>query len=279
MCVEGQPDWVVDVDDGTMCLQCSPEPGPLCGWQKSAADRVQIKIQSDSQQHDAFSELLVLEWKDWLSFVSSVGLNSAAPINDILENLAPALLKLGLKGKAAIKVINGNQYVVIAGYAGLRKILTGTKYLPSNVKVADLVIGTAKLAKSAVKTTALSIVLVGAADVLEAVLDDKDWLSTEVELTVLSDMTKQTIGAVAGYVAAALLSVAGAPVCVPIAAGIVIALAVSSALDSYYPRTKLVEGIRDYYDNLMDQGGHLLQDFERALLWQVWPHGEVPFPY
>jgi hypothetical protein len=73
--------------------------------------------------------------------------------------------------------------------------------------------------------------------------------------------------------------VAGFPVVAPIAAGIIIGIAVGYALDVYFPTEDIVAAMDKYYDDLMARAGWSLYQFERELLWQVWPHGLSPFPY
>ena len=276
-CVENNPFWAVNTDDGTMCQQPSPQAGIVCT--SRMAVKVRCSVQPAPRAVDGpFSELLVIKGSEWLKFAASLGKDATGPIKDILEGLLPALKKLGPLGRATIRQIKGKDYVIISGYPGLRKILTGTKYLPENPKVADLVIGSARLGESAVKGTALSIVLVAADDVLEAVLDDKPLLSKELAFTVLADTSKQIIASLVGYIAAVSVAAMGAPVVVTIGAGIVIGIVVSKALDSVVPTEKIVKAMDEYYENLLDEGGRFLEQLEREMLRALWPP-DLYFPY
>jgi hypothetical protein len=45
------------------------------------------------------------------------------------------LRELGLNGRYYTKEINGRTYVILRGYAGLRKVLSASRYLTTNPKV------------------------------------------------------------------------------------------------------------------------------------------------
>lgn len=278
-CVAEKPTFMSVMDPGTKRIGISPVPQTLghtsdgevlfCG-----ANCVQPATEPQGQP----SELLVLTIEEWKQVIG-IGKDGISPTKDIVSDLYPALRKLGIKGKAAIKVVNGKSYVIIAGYPGLRKILTGTRYLASNAKVADLVIGTKALGRSALKSTPLAIGVIAAADVLQFILDDKDLLSRELGFTLLVDIGKSGIASLCGFIAGAALTAAGAPVVVPIAAGIVLAIVVGKALDDAVPTDQLVKAMEDYFDDLFARMGRYLNDLERQILWMVWPHHAMAFPY
>lgn len=235
-------------------------------------------------QDDNFTELLIIEAAEWLKFAAAEGANAFAPLKDTIGDLMPAMKKLGLWGRASIRVHKGKEYVVISGYAGLRKILTGTRYLATNPKVADLVIGTQRLARSAMNTNAWAIVLVVAVDVGEALVDsilrDEAFLTQELGFKIAANVGKAALSGLAGFVASALVAgIAGAPVVAPIAAGILVGLAVSYALNKVAPTDKIVEAMKKYRDGLKQRVNRFFYQLEREIMWRVWPHGQAPFPY
>ena len=276
--------WETMSDDGTSCRQPSPMPGSIGGGPvlRQAVCPFECRIEASDNIAESPSELIIIDKDELIKFLSSLGANAASPIKDILTDLQAALKKLGFTGRAAIRTIKGVDYVVISGYPGLRKFLNAPKYKVTNLKVADLVIGTSRLANSAVKGTTLSIVLVTATDVLEAVLDDKKLLELELGFTILTNVSKAVFSGLAGFIAGAAVAALGAPVVLPIAAGIVVGIGVGQALDKIFPTDKIVAAMVSYYEKLaesaLEKGGRWLQQREREILWRIWPHQTIPFP-
>jgi hypothetical protein len=274
--------WEAMSDDGTSCRQPSPLPGSTGGPViRQAVCPFECRVETVSDSSDSHSELIVIDRVELVKFLASLTANAASPVKDILTDLYAAMKKLGFTGRAAIRTINGVDYVVIAGYPGLRKFLNAPKYKLTNVKVADLVIGTSRMAKSAVKGTVLSIVLISAANVLEAVLEDKDLLQKELGFTILVDVSKAVISGIAGFLVGAAFA-ASAPVVVAIAAGIIAGIAVGVLLDKVFPTDKIVAAMVTYYEELRESalayGARWLHQLEREILWRIWPHRTIPFP-
>lgn len=74
---------------------------------------------------------------------------------------AELLRELGLNGSYYTKEINGRTYVILRGYAGLRKVLSASRYLPNNPKViAYGLTRTAQAAEGAVNIIITIVVLV-----------------------------------------------------------------------------------------------------------------------
>jgi len=64
-----------------------------------------------------------------------------------------------LKIKAIEYVINGKEYIKITGYAGVRRILTGTRYGARNPQMLEMAIGMRGVANSIVKGTSFVFML------------------------------------------------------------------------------------------------------------------------
>ena len=57
--------------------------------------------------------------------------------------------ELGIDGRVAVTTAaDSRSYVIVKGYPGVRSVLTGTRYLETNVKVVKLAIGRVGLAAS-----------------------------------------------------------------------------------------------------------------------------------
>lgn len=112
---------------------------------------------------------------------------------------------------------------------------------------------------------------------LEAVLSDDATLS-ELGLKIAVDLTKAVIAGVAGYLAGAALTAAGIA-CLPLAGAIVVGVAVGFVLDYFVPTDKIVAAMQGFSDSLLNKAARLLNEIERQILWQIWPHHAIPFPY
>ena len=97
-----------------------------------------------------------------------------------------------------------------------------------------------------------------------------------IAFTVLADVGKAAIATLAGFIASAVVATSGI-VFLPIAAGIVVGIVVTMALDKYVPTENLVKAIDDAIDRMLDEAGRTLHDFERALLRTAWPFDQ-PLP-
>lgn len=277
VCVEGQEDGSFYVDEGTTNLQMCVSPDPLA---PSGAElekmicEAPFSLEGDDLQATSATpdnEVFVFDWKKVAQEISGKIKDFAPAVKDSIDDLAPALKKLGITGKAYIKTYKGKQYVILKGYAGLRKILTGTRYLASNVKVVDLVIGTGRMAKSAVKSSALSVILVTADNVLKHVLEDKDLLSREFGFRMATDLTKSAVSAIIALAGGAALTALAAPVAVTIAGGIIIGLAVGLALDAAFPTDDIVAAMEAEYQSIVRKMSRGLDQLEREIIWRFAP--------
>jgi hypothetical protein len=87
--------------------------------------------------------------------------------------LARLTMDLGIFGKAVTKEINGRQYVVFSGYAGLRTIFRGTRYSLDHHKVVRMgigQIGDQNIVKSGAR---LTIYITVPLTILECILKDE----------------------------------------------------------------------------------------------------------
>lgn len=271
-----QPAGETAEDKGNRYRQVDYRPGPV--GKSAAGNGVKPSRSKVQMVMDGLAEeLLIIEENEFRKMAVSWGANAAMPITDTLTGLYPAMKKLGLTGKAYIKVTNGKEYVIIKGKTGVRKLLPGSRYAATNVRVADLVIGAKQLGHSALKSGALSLVFVAASDVFQyTVMDDKDFLSRELGLTLLANLSKASLATLIGTIASLAVSAASIPVVVPIAAGILVGVAVGVTLDQHYPTDKLVEAMENSYQENVVQP---MYQMWREMLWRSWPHSQVPFPY
>ncbi|HWL10906.1 MAG TPA: hypothetical protein VNQ76_21035, partial [Planctomicrobium sp.] len=267
--------WDKQSDDGLICRPTAPSyPGVVKGPEirtdpRRHAYRVEIK---EETQSESFNELVVIDAKEWIKYLASIGANSAVPINETLTSLRNELNKTGLKGKAATRIIDGVEYVIVSGYRGVRKFLGKVKTL-SNLKVVDMVISAEKTFRSSIQSfgkssavgTAITAVLVSASNVLSAILDDQELLGKELGFTLLADIGKAAISGIASFAAMAIVAAAGAPVAA-ILAGIVIGVVVTNLLDSYFPTEKIVGAMTEFVDSIIAQWSQHFYRFHNDLM-------------
>ena len=199
------------------------------------------------------------------------GISTSATTGRTLWNHRRILHDFGFKGKFYIKTVKGKQYVIFRGYSGLRKWYTGTRYRATNPKVVNL--GSVGKLKSGLKGNAVTILIVGAIDVVEWMLDDSE--NKQVEdlcVTLGMDILKTVIGSIitAGIVAAVLGAVvllAGctAPVWGVIIGGAFLSVGVGSALDIIDNKI----GVTNYLKNHESDAGSFLGDNWNLLLESI----------
>lgn len=169
--------------------------------------------------------------------------------------LARLVNDLGIRGKVVTKEINGRQYVIFGGYAGLRNIFRGTRYSADHHKVVQMGIGKLGM-KNLVKAGArLTIFITVPLSVLECILRDQVTMSAIVG-NVTADLIKVCIAAIVGGIAgisfASFASVAILPVIFAIGVSVVAGYSLE-AIDNHFRLTeKLVKLITDIASEIKD---------------------------
>ena len=218
------------------------------------------------------NEIAIIQAKEFIKALAASVAGAAPAIKDVATDLRALLKELGFTGRYVIKRYKGVDYIVIKGYAGLRSVLTGTRYAVNNPKVVSMVIGRVGLIKSAIAGTRLSIILVAASDVLQFILSDEGTLR-DLGLTLGADVAKAFVGGVAGYAAGMVATGVTSIACAPVVAGILVGLAVGFTLDAVAPTDKIVDvmnrrldAIQALYDRQMDKGASWMQWLEDEIL-------------
>lgn len=142
------------------------------------------------------------------------------------------LSELGLKGSYYTKMVNGKTYVVLRGYAQLRNILNGTRYLARNPQMLTFGLGPEAI-KAAAKTNGLiMIVCYVALDIAQFILSD-EMLYRELFANLIVDVAIGAAAIAAGALAAiafAGVSTIAIPVAAVVGGAIAVGLIVSSGL-------------------------------------------------
>lgn len=145
--------------------------------------------------------------------------------------------------KAYVKTYGGKQHIILKGYSGLRRILTGTKYGIKNPKVITMGLGKAGAIHAARSGGILSVVLLSAYRVADYFLTDNATLSRLIG-SLATDVVKVGLATGASITAASAIVGFGVTLAIgPIIAVVAVGLLASMALgeiDSHYGITDRV---------------------------------------
>jgi hypothetical protein len=86
---------------------------------------------------------------------------------------AELLRELGLNGSYYTKEINGRTYVILRGYAGLRKVLSASRYLPTNPKVIAYGLTRAAAAAEGALNVIITIVVLVPMEILRHIMNEQ----------------------------------------------------------------------------------------------------------
>jgi len=171
----------------------------------STADKEMLRQRITANQHEIY--ILSLEEMDavvqkfaktpankslWNQYRAKLekGANFASPGKDTFL-LAKLVGDMGgiVNARAYIKYYNGKPHIILKGYPGLRKILTGTKYGVQNAKVVKIGLGKYGGIKAAKGGGVLTIILLSAYRIIDYALKDGATLS-ELIGSLATDVVK-----------------------------------------------------------------------------------------
>jgi len=159
----------------------------------------------------------------------------------------------GIGAKAYIKNYGGKPHIILKGHAGLRKILTGTKYGIKNPKVVTMGLGKVGAISAAKKGGIISIVLLTVYRVADYVLTDEATLSQLVG-TLATDVVK--IGIATGVSILAATAIAGVttiavgPILAVVVVGVGISILLEYADNSLGITKRVIAGLDELGENV-----------------------------
>lgn len=191
-----------------------------------------------------------------------------SPAQDLL--LARNLInEVGLTGRAVTKNVNGNTYIILKGYPGLRQTLTGTRYLATHPKIVDLAIGQRGVNRNLIKGTRLTIYLTVPVNVLQYLVDEEATLAQLIGTTA-ADLTKiglaTLVGAGAGFAAGAVTTVAAGPLVAAVAVGVAAGFTLDYLDEKFGVTSALVAALETAHDRTIGELGRQIYRFERNLI-------------
>lgn len=159
----------------------------------------------------------------------------------------------GLGTKIRISVKNGKQFVILTGYPGLRRRLSGTRYGVRHAKLVEMGIGKYGIRGTSVVGFKISCYVAVGIEVLEWIFNDEAIMS-DLFAGVGVELIKAGIATAIGYAAAmaagALLTAAAAPVI----AGAIIVFSVGIGLNildvKYNIKNSVKAGMRYAVENI-----------------------------
>ena len=246
------------IDEGTLCRQSTPVPGTAGA---SRGRRFECGF------NEADREMLIMSRDEWMAVILTLNATikeATSPVKDALD-WGQVMKQVGLDAKVIDRTYNGRDYVIVTGKQGLRSILKGRWYRADNPTIVRMAIGTVGRLKSAIKGTALTIVLIGVADYAEAALSDDAALKELLGYTMAVDVAKAAVGTIAAAVAGALLAASTAPVWLVIGSAIVVGLVIGKVLDSVAPTDVFARRLQAMIDAVMASGGAMLDELERDI--------------
>lgn len=165
------------------------------------------------------------------------------------------------------KNYGGKAHIIFKGRAGVRAILTGTKYGVQNAKVINMGLGRAGVRASAKGGTILSIFLLTAWNIADYVVRDEATLSQLIG-SIAADVTKAAIAGGIGYAAGALMvgTVVGTFALGPLAVAVVVGIGVGVALDWIDNRFQLTQKLQAKLQDLMDEVEARLEAAQEGLI-------------
>ncbi|HEX5792668.1 MAG TPA: hypothetical protein VFY01_05295 [Rheinheimera sp.] len=174
----------------------------------------------------------------------------------MLTALATDMKRSGsIWGQYKVDVRGGREYISFKGRAGLRRHLTGTRYLASNTKLIKLGIGGPALKAAAKGGFVISVIFSVTLNSINWLLKDDfrwtDWLAT-----VSTDLTKAVIAGAAGYLAGAgvaagmALAASGVIAVLPLAAGIAVGIYVAYKLNELDDELGITKALTKHFEKV-----------------------------
>ncbi|WP_217668989.1 hypothetical protein [Arsukibacterium indicum] len=206
---------------------------------------------------------------------------SAATDSKMLVALAGEMKRSGsILGRYYIDTRGGKQYVIFKGRPGLRRILTGTRYLATNTKVMKIGVGGQALRASARGGFIVSVIFSVTLNSVDWVLNDEfrwtNWIAN-----VSTDIVKAVISGAAGYAAGMYFAGSAATIAIlPLGAAIVAGILVAGALyalDNHFGITKAIidhleRAERNVKNDFRDGVYYIIQSTGHAVRRQLESH-------
>ena len=206
-------------------------------------------------------------WNETLS--PNIGKSAVVPGALLVNDLTVISKTLYLVGPTLRYYIKGD-YIVLTGHSGLRKALTGTRYLLSNPKIVEMGFGLKGLQAVAKGGFVLGMVVSTAVETLDFILNDE---KTMVDLVggIGVEAVKGGIAAFAAYalttavvgISTTIAGVAAAPLIGMAFVAFGVSYALNFVDDKYKIKQRVIATIKSMPDNL-ERGYYILKSAAEA---------------
>lgn len=168
---------------------------------------------------------------------------------------------------------NGGQYVVLSGYPGLRRRLTGTRYSVTSARLIQMGIGRYGIRGSSLSGFRLSCFVGVGAEFLEYLFNSQ---TTMLDLLggIGVELVKAGIASAVGYAAAATAGTFLATAAIPIGVGAVVVLVVGIGLNVLDNRYDIKQHVKDSLHYAVDMKATLTERFQKLDSSKVKAHVE-----
>ncbi len=170
----------------------------------------------------------------------------------------------GVGARAYIKSYGGKPHIILKGHAGLRTVLTGTKYGIKNPKVISMGLGKSGAVAAAKQGGILTVVLLSAYRVADYFLTDQATLSQLIG-TLATDVVKVGIATGASILAATIVGAATFAVG-PIIAVVLVGVGVSMLLEVADNRLGITNRVIAGLDELGENAENYIAQKKRQAL-------------
>lgn len=172
-------------------------------------------------------------------------------------------------GKYSIKYYQGKPSIIFSGYSGLRKHLTGTKYLANNPKVISFGIGKTGVTKAIKSGFVVTVIISATFYGFEQMLNDKatwhDFVGgMAVDVSIAAAASGIAWGAVATYVGGTAAMAAVGPILAVVVVGTALAVMTTAFVDSDSLVKKMADGLREIEHNCESGLNNIRQEINQA---------------
>lgn len=170
----------------------------------------------------------------------------------------------GIGTRAYIKNYGGKPHIILKGHAGLRTVLTGTKYGIKNPKVVSMGLGKTGAIAAARQGGILTVVLLSAYRVVDYFLTDQATLNQLIG-TLATDVVKVGIATAASIGAAVVMggfTLAVGPILAVVAVGFGVSMLLEYTDNSLGITNRVIAGLDELGENV---GNNIADQKQRAL--------------
>lgn len=170
----------------------------------------------------------------------------------------------GVGLRSYTKVVEGKTYIIFKGYAGIRQILTGTRYLANNAKIIQLGLGQKGINNVVKSGAVLSIFVISGMRAADYLLRDK---ATMAELIggIGVDVAKLGVSTAAAWTAGTVTGVVFSGFTLgPLIAVVVVGVLVSLKLDAEDKHYKIEDKVVEFLEKSQQEVAELARIIEET---------------